>query len=87
VTRAQRVEVRGLTLRGKKVTLAGEGLWARAMQHEVDHLDGVLFTDLVIPDSLGWVTGETDNDGNLIERPTTLADALHIFEQAKLLRP
>ena len=64
VTRAQRVEVRGLNLRGKKITLMGEDLWARAIQHEIDHLDGILFTDLVIPDSLIWATGETDDDGN-----------------------
>lgn len=86
-TRAERVTVRALTSRGKKVTLSGEGLWARAMQHEIDHLDGILFIDRVEPDSLTWVTGERDAEGQLIERPTTLEDALRILErQAELQR-
>ncbi len=45
VTRAARVKVAGLNLEGRKVELVGEGLLARAFQHEIDHLEGVLFTD------------------------------------------
>lgn len=81
VTRAERVVVRAINQRGKKVTLSGDGLWARAMQHEIDHLDGILFTDLVLPDTLCWVTGETDAEGEYVERPTTLEEALRIFER------
>lgn len=85
VTRAHRVTVRGINLRGKRITLSGEGMWARCMQHEIDHLDGVLFTDRVLPETLHWVTGETDDDDNLIERPTTLEDALQLFERQMAL--
>jgi peptide deformylase len=45
VTRAQRVTVRGLDERGAPIAFEAEGYLARALQHEVDHLDGVLFTD------------------------------------------
>jgi peptide deformylase len=45
VTRAARVKVAGLNLEGRKVELEGEGLLARAFQHEIDHLEGVLFID------------------------------------------
>lgn len=45
VQRAERVRVRALDLDGKEVTVEGEGLLARALQHELDHLDGVLFVD------------------------------------------
>jgi len=45
VTRAAKVKVKGLTPDGKEVTLEGEGLLARAFQHEIDHLDGILFID------------------------------------------
>ena len=45
VKRAARVEVKGYDLDGREVTLQAEGLLARVIQHEVDHLDGVLFID------------------------------------------
>src|SRR6218665_200994 len=37
--------VRGLNLAGEVVELAGEGLMAQALQHESDHLDGLLYLD------------------------------------------
>lgn len=45
VERAERVVVKGLNEKGKAVTIDAEGLLARVIQHEVDHLDGKLFTD------------------------------------------
>lgn len=45
VTRAMKVRVRALDRRGKRFTVTGEGFLARAFQHEVDHLDGVLYID------------------------------------------
>jgi len=45
VTRASRIRVRGLDEQGKSLILDAEGYLARALQHEVDHLDGVLFVD------------------------------------------
>ena len=44
-TRAMRVRVRGQDLEGRPVEVEGEGLVARILQHETDHLDGVLFID------------------------------------------
>ncbi|MNN34268.1 Peptide deformylase 1 [compost metagenome] len=38
--------MRGLDREGKEVTITGSGLLARAFQHEIDHLNGVLFTDI-----------------------------------------
>jgi peptide deformylase len=35
-----------------------DGLFARAVQHEVDHLDGVLFTDRLSPTALADVRSE-----------------------------
>jgi peptide deformylase len=40
-----RVVARGLNRNGKQVKIKGDGLLARAIQHEIDHLDGILFTD------------------------------------------
>lgn len=45
VTRAERVSVKGTTLDGKEHEFHAEGLFARALQHEIDHLDGILFID------------------------------------------
>jgi peptide deformylase len=45
VTRAERVCVKGMTLDGKEHEFCAEGLLARAFQHEIDHLDGILFID------------------------------------------
>ena len=45
VARPARVRVRHLDRDGRERTLVGDGLLARAIQHEIDHLDGVLFVD------------------------------------------
>jgi peptide deformylase len=43
--RAQSVTVQARDVAGKHLEVAGEGLLARTFQHEIDHLDGVLFID------------------------------------------
>jgi len=45
VTRCRRVVVKGLDLEGRPLEVEGEELLAVALQHEIDHLDGVLFLD------------------------------------------
>jgi len=45
VERAHMVHVKGLNRRGQPMKLKAEGWLARIFQHEVDHLNGVLFTD------------------------------------------
>ena len=45
VARPARVRVRHLDRDGHERTTVGDGLLARAIQHEIDHLDGVLFVD------------------------------------------
>jgi peptide deformylase len=49
VERPARCVVDGLDREGRPVHIAAEGLLARILQHEVDHLDGVLFIDRVSP--------------------------------------
>jgi peptide deformylase len=48
--RALRVVARGWTMSGEPVTLDGTDVLARAVQHETDHLDGILFVDRLDPD-------------------------------------
>ena len=45
VARPKRVVVKALNRQGDEQTLEGTGLMARALQHEVDHLNGCLFVD------------------------------------------
>ena len=47
VTRPARVTVEALSEGGEPVRIEADGLLARALQHEIDHLDGVLFIDRV----------------------------------------
>ena len=50
VLRSEHVTMRGLDLDGNELVMAGDDLLARMIQHEIDHLDGVLLLDRVEPD-------------------------------------
>jgi len=52
VKRPEKVVVKALDENGKPLDLEGTRLLARALCHEIDHLDGILFIDKVIPGSL-----------------------------------
>lgn len=47
VKRNLRVTVRGLSRTGKPIKIKAEGMEARCFQHEIDHLNGVLFIDRI----------------------------------------
>ena len=49
IKRAERVYVSGLDRNGKPINIEGTGLLARALQHEIDHLDGLLIFDRMSP--------------------------------------
>ena len=46
VERYERVKVRALDIDGNEFEIEGEGLLAKALQHEIDHLNGVLYIDI-----------------------------------------
>jgi len=50
VNRPEKVKVTALNEKGEKVEMTGSGLLARAFCHEIDHLDGILFIDKVLPE-------------------------------------
>lgn len=52
VKRPANVTVKFLDRNGKETVLEASGLLARAFCHEIDHLDGVLFIDKIIPGTL-----------------------------------
>jgi peptide deformylase len=45
VKRHEKITVRGLNLKGEEVEIEAEGLLAIVLQHEIDHLNGILFID------------------------------------------
>jgi peptide deformylase len=49
VKRAARVKVRAQDRKGKQFEIEAEGLMAKALQHEIDHLNGLLFVDKLSP--------------------------------------
>lgn len=49
VKRAQYVKVKAQNLEGEEFEIEGEGLLARALQHEIDHLNGIVFIDRLSP--------------------------------------
>ena len=64
VTRRERVWVVAQDRHGKKIKVAGSGLLGRALQHELDHLDGKLYIDYLdsMDELLPVGTGSTDDD-------------------------
>jgi peptide deformylase len=48
--RFEEVIAEGVNLAGETVQIRGEGLLAQALQHECDHLDGLLYLDRLLPD-------------------------------------
>jgi len=58
VKRADHVMVKTLNRQGETVILEGEGYLARCMQHEIDHLNGILFVDHIQD---GWLYHEETN--------------------------
>jgi peptide deformylase len=51
VVRSEKITVQGIDLDGKEVVLEGDDLMARMLQHEIDHLDGLLLVDRLDPDT------------------------------------
>ncbi|HET9050438.1 MAG TPA: peptide deformylase [Candidatus Dormibacteraeota bacterium] len=63
VTRAEKVVARALNRNGREVKIRAAGLLARCIQHEIDHLDGILFLDRVTSlDTLRPVDEGTEED-------------------------
>jgi len=81
VPRPTRVVVRARDISGKRIKLTAEGMLARALCHEVDHLNAKLFTDRADRSTLYWLMGHTE-EGDPLTQPTTLDDALKVFAAA-----
>lgn len=58
MVRPKEVTVEALDRDGKKVIITGKDLLAQALAHEIDHLNGILFVDIMIPGTLEYIDPE-----------------------------
>ena len=63
VTRAQWVKLEARDLEGRPITITARGLRSRVFQHEIDHLDGVLFIDRLDPVTRDRIKRRIKKDG------------------------
>ena len=61
VKRPMEVTVEGLNENGEKIKITGKELLAQALSHEVDHLNGIVLTDVMIPGSMEYITPDNKN--------------------------
>lgn len=74
VRRAAIVKVEGLLPNGNKIEFDASGLMARVLQHEIDHLNGVLFTDLLRPEDQELLEPEPESSEKTVIKNE---DSLH----------
>ena len=60
VARPEKVRVHAQDRRGKHIEIEGEGLLARCLCHELDHLEGVLYVDKMIEDVTDKIEEEAE---------------------------
>ncbi len=72
VERADQVRVEAQSRHGKKLRLRFEGWLARILQHEVDHLEGILFTDHIDDPEKIWPV--TPGEEELVEAQAALSN-------------
>lgn len=58
LVRPKEVTVEALDRNGKKIVIKAKDLLAQAISHELDHLEGIVFTDKMLPGTLEYVTPE-----------------------------
>lgn len=68
IKRSKEVIVEGLTREGEKVQLGAVGLLARVLQHEIDHLDGVLIVDRVPKKKIKPIKKELDKIKTIVKK-------------------
>ena len=91
VIRKEKITVQAYNLAGEEISGELDGLFARVVQHETDHLDGRLFIDRLTPTQLADISGELEefeidfeSRRNVGELPTDEQIAARIDELIRL---
>lgn len=62
VKRPNEVTVEGINENGDKVKITGTGLLAQALLHEIDHLNGIVLTDVMLPGTMEYITPDNTKE-------------------------
>jgi len=71
VKRSEKVRARALDLSGKVIRIKAEGLLAQALEHETDHLNGILYIDRLVSREKLWKITYNPQEGNPQEEAET----------------
>ncbi len=63
VERPEKVRVHAQDRKGRHIELEAEGFLANAVCHELDHLDGIMYTDKMIEDVTDQIENESESEG------------------------
>jgi peptide deformylase len=86
VPRALKVTVKARDPKGKEIRIKAEGWFARILQHEIDHLDGILFIDRIGPEDVRRVTeDEIIEEGEVVEKEPD--GGAHVEKNGRAPRP
>lgn len=83
VRRPLRVLVEGIGPDEEELSLEAEGLLARVLVHEIDHLNGVVFIDKANPDSLRWMIPDRNEEDGYRLKPTGLEKIQEVFDRLR----
>lgn len=83
VIRPARAVVEAIDREGNEIVIEGEGIMARCFAHELDHLAGRVFIDVVDPESLCWLRPDEREDTGYRTEPTTLDEARKSFDRLR----
>lgn len=64
VERPEQIVVEALNINGEKIRVTGKGLLAQALSHEIDHLNGEVFMDKILPNTLEIINPEDQINNN-----------------------
>lgn len=82
VPRADQITVKATDLNNRDVRIKLEGWPARVVQHEIDHLDGILYTDRMRDEDSLFRVEERDDDELVADTESEAADDLRVAEPA-----
>ncbi len=80
VERPDRIVVRGLNRDFTPFEMKADGFFARVLQHEIDHLNGVLYIDRADLSTLVWLKEQPGKD-DLLRVPATLQEVQTVFKK------
>jgi peptide deformylase len=79
VGRPEKIIVKALDREGKPLKVTATGLLARVIQHEIDHINGVLYIDRMDADSLVWLR-KIEGKEEVVREDTTIDEIKKVFK-------